>query len=288
MDRFPHIHLEQALASLAYPIHIVERVGPPTTPVFRVYPMNEAAQIGYAHFQESQGLTDTEYFARIPEVIPFFRAQWATVLVGNQKNHHYQTSVATATGEMRDFIASVYQVEWTNERAVAISIGNDITEQNATAKALQQANNAMAVQLEVIKELSVPVVALWDSVLHVPIVGTVDSRRAVLLTEALLAAITDQHAAYAIVDITGVSVVDTQVANYLIQTIRAAALLGCESLLVGIGPEIAQTMVQLGIDLSAIRTAATVQQGLGYALHQLGYHVQRQPKHATPARSPLI
>ncbi|MBA3469296.1 MAG: STAS domain-containing protein [Herpetosiphonaceae bacterium] len=190
----------------------------------------------------------------------------------------YTTTIPVGDGTLRDFVSTVYQVEWTPEHAVALSIARDVTEQNQAMAALREANDSLAAQGRLIEELSVPVVTLWDGVLSAPIVGAVDSHRSSRLTEALLTAITRQRAAFAIIDITGVPIVDTQVANYLIQMMQAATLLGCQCLLVGIGPEIAQTVVQLGLDLSAIRTAPTMQRGLEIALMSLGYRVQRPGK----------
>jgi rsbT co-antagonist protein RsbR len=104
-------------------------------------------------------------------------------------------------------------------------------------------------QREDMMELSTPVIKVWDKILTLPIIGTLDSRRAQLMTEALLQKIVDSNSTIAILDITGVKMMDTLVANHLIKTVTAARLMGARCILTGVSPAIAQTMVQLGIDL---------------------------------------
>jgi len=105
-----------------------------------------------------------------------------------------------------------------------------------------------------------------EGVLVLPLVGSIDTRRAQQVMEILLEAIGHYQAKVVIIDITGVPVVDTGVANHLLQMIRAAGLLGSECLLVGISPEVAQTIVSLGMDLSSVATQANLQSGIEYAL----------------------
>jgi rsbT co-antagonist protein RsbR len=122
-----------------------------------------------------------------------------------------------------------------------------------------------------IRELSVPIIPLHTGILVLPLVGAIDSHRAGQVMEALLEGVAREQAEVVIVDITGVPVVDTGVGNHLIQAARAAQLLGAQVVLVGISAEIAQTMVQLGIDLTRIVTRANLQSGIEYAfgLHGL-------------------
>lgn len=129
--------------------------------------------------------------------------------------------------------------------------------------ASQQAE--IANQQAIIETLSSPVVQVWPGILTVPLVGTIDSRRAIQITENLLTAIGEEHAECVILDITGVPIVDTQVAQYLIQTALACKLLGCDVVLVGISVEMAQTLVQLGVDLRSIVTLADLQAGIAWA-----------------------
>src|SRR4029079_15761455 len=107
---------------------------------------------------------------------------------------------------------------------------------------------------------------IWQSILLLPLIGVVESRRAARVLESLLDAVGRTSAEIVIIDITGVPVVDTAVAGYLVRAVQAAQLLGCQSLLVGICPEIAQTRVGLGVDFSHIPTRATLQGGLELAL----------------------
>jgi len=125
-------------------------------------------------------------------------------------------------------------------------------------------------------ELSTPVIQVWKGILTLPLVGPIDSFRARQVTEQLLDRITQTRAGFVILDITGVPLVDTNVANHLIKTIRAANLLGARCILVGIGPEIAQTLVRLGIDLAGIDTRATLQDGLELALRTQGWQITRR------------
>ena len=119
-------------------------------------------------------------------------------------------------------------------------------------------------------ELSTPVIKVWDKILTLPIIGTLDSRRAQLMMEALLQRVVETGSTVAILDITGVRTMDTLVANHLIKTVTAARLMGARCILTGVSPAIAQTMVQLGIDLSQITTRAQMSDGIKLALEMVG------------------
>src|SRR5436309_621983 len=125
-------------------------------------------------------------------------------------------------------------------------------------------------QREDMMELSTPVIKVWDKILTLPIIGTLDSRRAQLMTEALLQKIVESGSTIAILDITGVKTMDTLVANHLIKTVTAARLMGARCILTGVSPAIAQTMVQLGIDLTEITTRAQMADGIKLALEMIG------------------
>lgn len=131
-------------------------------------------------------------------------------------------------------------------------------------------------QRQAVLELSTPVIKVWDGILALPLIGTIDTYRARQIMEELLKAVSHERAAIVLIDITGVPVVDTNVADHLIQTIRAAELLGTDCLLVGIGPELAQTIVGLGVDLRNITSAGDMRHGLTLAFRRLGYQVVRQ------------
>ncbi len=146
----------------------------------------------------------------------------------------------------------------------------DITGQKRMAQereSLQQ--EIIETQRQALRELSTPIVPVLEGVLVLPLVGSIDTTRAQQIMETLLEAISRYQAEVVIVDITGVPVVDTGVANHLLQVTRAAALLGSECVLVGISPEVAQTIVSLGVDLSSLATRADLQSGVEYALGRL-------------------
>ena len=111
-------------------------------------------------------------------------------------------------------------------------------------------------------EMSTPVTKIWDGVLFAPIVGIVDSKRSVDIMNKALSSIADTRASTLLLDISGVAVVDTAVANHLIKIARAAVLMGCKTIISGISPAIAQTIAELGIDLGAIQTTSTIESAL--------------------------
>ena len=131
-------------------------------------------------------------------------------------------------------------------------------------------------QQQELLELSTPVIKLWDGVLAVPMIGTLDSSRTQLVMEALLQRIVDTGSELAIIDITGVPTVDTLVAQHLLKTMAAARLMGAECIISGIRPQIAQTIVHLGIDLQGITTKATLADALSVALKSTGYTITRK------------
>jgi rsbT co-antagonist protein RsbR len=119
-------------------------------------------------------------------------------------------------------------------------------------------------------EVATPVIKLWDGIVAVPLIGTLDSARSQVVMETLLEAIVEQHARFAILDITGVPTVDSLVAQHLMKTVAAARLMGAECVVSGIRPAIAQTIVHLGLDLGTVVTRASLADALAYALHELG------------------
>ncbi len=126
-------------------------------------------------------------------------------------------------------------------------------------------------------EVSTPVVKLWDGVLALPLIGTLDSSRTQVVMEALLERVAETGARIAIIDITGVPTVDTLVAQHLLKTVAAARLMGAECLVSGIRPQIAQTIVHLGISLEDVPTRATLADAVADALARLGYTVPTRP-----------
>lgn len=129
-------------------------------------------------------------------------------------------------------------------------------------------------QLEML-ELSTPVVKLWDGIVALPLIGTLDSGRTNVVMESLLQQIVQTGSEIAIIDITGVPTVDTLVAQHLLKTVGAARLMGADCIISGIRPQIAQTMVHLGIDLTTVTTKATLADALKTALSRNGFRVTR-------------
>jgi len=125
-------------------------------------------------------------------------------------------------------------------------------------------------QAQQLLELSTPVVKLWDGVVAVPLIGTLDSARAQVVMEKLLQTLVDTGSAYAIIDITGVPAVDTQVAQHVLKTVVAARLMGAECVISGIRPQIAQTIVALGIEFGDIATKASLADALMHTLRASG------------------
>jgi rsbT co-antagonist protein RsbR len=122
-------------------------------------------------------------------------------------------------------------------------------------------------------ELSTPVVRLWEGIIAVPLVGTLDSARTQVVMEKLLDTLVATGADHAVLDITGVPTVDTEVAQHLLKTVNAARLLGAECIVSGIRPQVAQTIVSLGIEFGDIATKATLADALAYALSRTGQKV---------------
>jgi rsbT co-antagonist protein RsbR len=140
----------------------------------------------------------------------------------------------------------------------------------------------IADQAEQLLELSTPVVKLWEGVVAVPLVGTLDSARAQVVMERLLQTLVDTGSPYAIIDITGVPAVDTQVAQHILKTVVAARLMGADCIISGIRPQIAQTIVALGIEFGDIATKASLADALRHVLRLTGVETARRPTRREP------
>jgi len=146
---------------------------------------------------------------------------------------------------------------------LSLAIDTQVFERNRTIRAQQR-------QLE---ELSTPVLQMREGLLILPIVGMLDSQRAQQLTEHLLRAIRDRRGKVVVLDVTGVAAVDSRVANHLIQTVDAARLMGAKAVITGVSPEVAQTLVGLGINLGNVTTVSELQDGVDEADRALGLRV---------------
>ena len=145
-----------------------------------------------------------------------------------------------------------------------------------TTEVFQKSREEIIVrQQQELLELSTPVVKLWEGILAVPLIGTLDSARTQVVMENLLQSIVDTGSAIAIIDITGVPAVDTLVAQHLLKTVAAARLMGADCIISGIRPQIAQTIVHLGINLTDIITKASLADAFAVALRRAGLTVKR-------------
>ncbi|MEE4193466.1 MAG: STAS domain-containing protein, partial [Halieaceae bacterium] len=148
------------------------------------------------------------------------------------------------------------------DTAVVVDTYNAMVEETLTA------------QSKSLLEMSTPVTHIWDGILLLPIVGLIDSKRARDVMNATLEKIAQSQARVFILDISGVGVVDTAVANHLIKISRATRLMGCESIISGVSPAIAQTIVDLGIEVGDVKTTATMKDALGMAFLQLDMEIR--------------
>lgn len=226
------------------------------------------------------GHTDEDYFP--PEQVKvFLRIDSKVMRTG--KPAFNEESLTRSDGAVRTIYTRKYPLR--DQAGNIVGLAGIITDISALVKRQQEIEqleaslNERATTIEtqriLLEQVSVPVVQVWDGILMLPLMGIIDTHRATRILEHMLDAIESHKARVLLLDMTGVPLVDTAVATYMIQSIQAASLLGCESVVVGISPHIAQTVVQLGIDLSEMTTRATLQQGLAHALHLLGYSVRR-------------
>ncbi|HEU4326526.1 MAG TPA: PAS domain-containing protein [Roseiflexaceae bacterium] len=157
------------------------------------------------------------------------------------------------------------RIRWT------VGVSTDITEREQIEEAMRQAAAQEAIvqaQAVALAELSTPLIPVTETVVVMPLIGAIDSNRAYRVLDTLLQGVASHHASITIIDITGVPIVDTQVANVLLQAAQAVKLLGAEVVLTGIRPEVAQTLVGLGVNLGGIVTHGTLKTGIDYALRK--------------------
>lgn len=186
---------------------------------------------------------------------------------------------SVAAGDLDARIKSEIEDDFTGIEAAIDLLINDLTDElrqrekmqkelETKLSKIQEQQKTILQQQEDLLELSSPVSKVWDNILILPVIGTLDSQRTQIMMENLLQKIVDTGCTISILDITGVPTVDTQVANHLLKTVTSARLLGAECIISGISPAIAQTIVHLGIDLSSIRTKATLQDAMIFAMKQ--------------------
>ena len=178
------------------------------------------------------------------------------------------SSVEHGVNAMLEDVAALREQDAARTRQVEEMLG--ITQ--AQARSLEEALETIKSQRASIAELSTPVLQLWDDVLAMPIIGVVDTRRSLDIMERLLGEVSARQSRFVILDITGVEVVDTKTADHLIKVTQAARLLGAECVMSGVRPAVAQTLVEIGVDMTALRTVSTIKDALRECLRRLGRH----------------
>jgi rsbT co-antagonist protein RsbR len=196
------------------------------------------------------------------------------------RNGFTPTETATSVLSLKDAVLSVVDLTAADRRTL-----DDVIAVTAVVDQLalftfdtysRTREGLISEQTEQLLELSTPVVKLWEGVVAVPLVGTLDSARSQVVMEKLLQTLVDTGSAFAIIDITGVPAVDTQVAQHILKTVVAARLMGAECVISGIRPQIAQTIVALGIEFGDIATKATLADALVHALRAGGVEMVRK------------
>jgi len=173
--------------------------------------------------------------------------------------------VRPSSSTIEDRLEDLFHADVATKADLAVAlerVRKEVEERAATERELRDKLELIARQEEAIKALSTPIIEVWDGVLTLPLVGVVDSQRAAETMERLLDAVMQKGATYAIIDLTGVEVVDTATADHIGKLVRAAELLGARCIITGIRPAVAQTMVQIGIDLTKIITLSTLREAL--------------------------
>lgn len=212
-------------------------------------------------FVNVQLFTEDDQRERIPALLQqvVTKGSWTGFLTGQRKD-----------GSTFPALLSPFAIFDAERNVLAVpAIVRDMTEhheQQQERSLLQQ--QVIEAQRNALRELSAPLLPISDHTVIMPLVGSIDTQRSQQIMETLLDGVARHQAHMAIIDITGVSVVDTQVANALIQAAQAVRLLGAQVMLTGIGPVMAQTLVHLGADLSTIITRSTLQSGIAYAREQ--------------------
>ena len=211
-----------------------------------------------------QGKLDADLFP--PEVVEQWREREARVRERNAP-FHAEDSFETAHGK-QVYLASVIPIHDASGRLVAYGgISTDISELRRAEEQREEIRIEMIrAQERALQELSSPIVPLWDRVVAVPLIGTIDTVRASVIMQALLEAVAAEPVTVVILDLTGVPVVDSTVAQGLLRSADAVKLLGAEVVVTGIRPEVAQTVVRMGADFSHFTIRRTLKEGLRHAL----------------------
>jgi rsbT co-antagonist protein RsbR len=232
-----------------------------------------ARMLGYS-IEEMIGQPFSQYVA--PEdrqtVVDHYRQR----IAGSSAPEEYEARLLCKDGLTRIETLIGVRVYEAGTQHTTLGTVKDIRERKQAEREREQHHAALiAAQEAALRELSTPLIPISNEVVIMPLIGTMDSRRAQQVLETLLEGIAGSGASVAILDITGVALVDTQVANALIRAAQAVKLLGAQVVLTGIRPEVAQTLVGLGVDLGGIVTRNSLQSGIAYALERPAVDIRR-------------
>lgn len=243
-----------------------------------VVPADQAAESEWSDTIQSR-LRDLEQAAERNDLNDYFRSQRErnAEMAGNGLSLR---NITDATTRLRDPLARHIRSQLTDreDQIAAVDMLDFILLETVIAAgevyASQRQDDVEDEYRQLIRRLSTPVIEVWDGIQVLPLIGVIDSARAQQMTEQLLERIVSRQARIVIIDITGVPTVDTAVADHLLKTVRAASLVGAKATLVGISPQVAQTLVRLGLSLQGVETFADLRSGLERALENLGHVVE--------------
>jgi rsbT co-antagonist protein RsbR len=226
-----------------------------------------AEDAGFASPDEIVGKTD--YEMPWAEHAELYRADDAQVMASDTPKLNFEEPIQTVAGEGWLRTSKIPLHDGEGNVVAVLGMYEDISyHKRAEAERARLQEEIIRTQAAALAELSTPIIPITDTVMVMPLIGTIDSRRAQQVIETLLEGVAGSRAQTAILDITGVPVVDTQVANALVRAAQSVKLLGAQVVLSGIRPEVAQTLVGLGVDLSGIVTSSSLQRGIAYAIAQ--------------------
>jgi len=242
---------------------------------------------GFASPNDLIGKTDFDVAP--PEYAAKFQADDRSVIESARSRLNYEESSTSPDGAPQWFRTSKMPLRDADGNVIGVlGFFQDVTEQKLAAaerERLQQ--QVIDAQRHALQELSTPLIPIMDQILVLPLVGSVDSARSADVMRAVLKGITDYRAKIIIVDITGVPLVDTGVADHLNRTLQAARLKGARTIITGVSDAVAETIVDLGIDWSRIETMRDLQSGLMLALQSLGYRLSASARQRDTLNSSL-
>ena len=219
--------------------------------------------------QPEQIIGHTDYELPWNNNADMYRQDDQAVLESGEPKYHIDDRITHADGSIT--WTRTTKLPLKNEHGTIVGLlgwYQDITrEKTYEAEAIQLREEIISAQADALRELSTPLIPISENVVAMPLVGTIDEERAQMILESLLSGLGQYQAQIAILDITGVPVIDTQVADALVKSAQAVRLLGAQVMLTGIRPEVAQTLVSLGADLSSIKTYSNLQTAIFAALN---------------------